>query len=624
MRNIADPAIRLIGRLLAAAALGISMLVAGTAVAEPRHGLSVYGDLKYGPDFAHFDWVNPDAPKGGRVGLYALGTFDNVNLYILGGRRPTSIESFYRIRIFDTLMARAWDEPDSYYGLVAESADLAEDRKTVTFRLRQAAQFHDGSPIRADDVIYSLDTILAEGHPILRNVFRGITARADGPLTVTFTLPDGAPRNLPVQIAGSLPILSKAYYSGVEFKKTTLTPPLASGPYRMTDVKQGRSMVLERVKDYWAADLPVNRGLWNFDRIKIEWFTDRGATMLAFVADEYDFREEFTSKTWAKEYDDKRPVEKGWIKRLTLPDHSPSGAQGFYFNLRRDKFADIRVRQALDLAFDYEWTNQNIFYGAYQRANSIFENSDLKAEGAPSAAELELLEPFRGQVPDAVFGPAFKSPRSDGKGGIRGNLRRAARLLKQAGWSVKDGKLLNGAGEHLTLEYLMYQPGFERILAPFINNLKRLGIAATIRLVDPAQYQERLKNFDFDVITARFVGLETPGAEVRNFWHSTVADQPGSYNYPGVKDKAVDALLTAITRAPDRAALKAATSALDRVIMHNRYMILQWYKAEHNLAFWDRFGRPDTKPAYDRAAPMSWWYDAAKATALAEKVKKGE
>ncbi|GJL89654.1 MAG: ABC transporter substrate-binding protein [Minwuia thermotolerans] len=589
------------------------LLPGGQAVSEPRHGISVFGKLKYGPDFQHFDWADPTAPKGGLLRIRDLGTFDTVNLYILKGRRPSAVQ-VHEIRLHERLMVRSYDEPDAHYALVAKTVDVAEDGRTATFQLDPRARFHDGSPIRADDVVWSLNAIRDEGHPVLRSVFARATAEALAPDRVRFSFAKGAPRDLAVRVAGDLPILSATYYESHDFTETTLDPPLGSGPYRISKVRSGSSVEMERVTDYWAADLPVNRGLWNFDTIRVDYYQDRTSALLSFFADEYDFREEFTSKSWATEYDDKKPVQDGRIERLTLSDGRPSGAQGWFVNARRARFADARVRRALDLAFDFEWTNRNIFYGLYKRTGSVFENSELAQDGPPSAAELALLEPLRGQVPDGVFADAYQSASTEARGGIRGQLRQAGRLLKQAGWEIRDGVLVDANGEPFALEFLMYQPSFERVIGPYVKNLERLGIRATMRFVDAAQYVERVKAFDFDLVTARFSPPETPGAELYSFWGSAQADVAGSNNYAGVKDPAVDALIENVLSAPDRPALLAATRALDRVIMWNNYIIPQWYKGEHNLAYWDRFGRPAApKPDYHRGVVNSWWFDSDKA-----------
>ncbi len=373
------------GKGLVLVALLAAILLLRPASAEPSHGISVFGGLKYGADFTHFDWADPTAPKGGLLRIRDLGTFDTLNLYILKGRRPSAVLA-HEVRLHDRLMVRSYDEPDAHYALVAQSVDLADDGRTATFRLDPRARFHDGSAITADDVVWSLNAIREQGHPVLRSVFAKATAAALAPDVVRFSFAEGAPRDLAVRVAGGLPILSATYYATRSFTESTLDPPLGSGPYRVSKVSSGNSLELERVADYWAADLPVNRGQWNFDTIRIDYYQDRTSALLSFFADEYDFREEFTSKSWATEYDDKKPVQDGRIQRLTLPDGRPSGAQGWFLNLRRDRFSDVRVREALDLAFDFAWTNRNIFYSLYARTGSMFENSELAQTGAPSAA----------------------------------------------------------------------------------------------------------------------------------------------------------------------------------------------------------------------------------------------
>lgn len=589
------------------------MLAVTSAIAEPRHGISVFGNLDYPADFQHFKWVNPDAPKGGTVRIRDLGTFDSLNLFILRGTRPGSIIN-HEIRIHDTLMVRSYDEPDAHYALIAKTADVATDGSSVVFELDSRARFHDGTPITVTDVVFSLDVVKEKGHPVLRNVFEKARATDLGNGRVRFDLAEGAPRDLAVKIAGSLPILSSTYYETVEFEKTTLTPPLGNGPYRIGKVNQGSSITLDRVQDYWARDLPVNRGLWNFDAIRIDWYADRTSALLAFFADEYDLREEFTSKSWSTEYDDKSPVKDGRILRTTISDGRPSGMQGWFFNTRRKQFADRRVREALDLAFDFEWTNKNLFYGLYKRTQSVFENSPLRHTGSPTDAELALLKPFAADLPAEVMTSAFQGPETDGDKGIRQNLRRAHGLLKQAGWTIQDGVLKNADGDVFSIEFIMYQPTFGRVIGPYAQNLERLGITVTQRLVDAAQYVERVKKFDFDVVTARFSPPETPGAEMWSFFGSNQADINGTNNYAGVRDPAVDVLIAKALSAPDRETLLTALRALDRVIMWGRYIVPQWYKGEHNLAFWDRFGYPEvSKPPYHRGVLNSWWFDAGKA-----------
>jgi len=578
-----------------------------------RHGLSAFGDLKYPADFTHFGWVNPDAPKGGRIatiGTGALTTFDSFNNFILKGDAAQGLEL-----LFDTLMTRATDEPDAVYGLVAGSAELATDGKSVSFRLRPEAKFADGSPLTSDDVVFTFTTLKQKGHPSYRVLLRDVVeVQAPDPATVRYLFTGTQIRDLPLTVA-SLPILSKAYYATRDFEQTTLDPPLGSGPYKLGDFKQGTFVSYRRRPDYWAKDLPVTRGRFNFDEVRYEYYRDRTAALESFKAGAYDLREEFTSRDWATGYD-VPAVRQGRIMLLTLADENPSGAQGFFLNSRRPKLADARVRKALDYAFDFEWTNKNIFYGLYKRTESFFENSEMKASGKPGAAELALLEPFRAQLPAEVFEAPYTAPVSDGSGQDRKLLREAARLLSEAGYELKGGKLVDARGEALSLEFLITDPVSERILLPYVKNLEALGISASVRRIDPAQYERRVKSFDFDVVTTRYVLRLTPGAEMRNFWGSEAAKTEGSFNLAGISQPAVDALIARVVEAKSREELLTATRALDRVLRAGHYWVPQWYKAAHNIAYWDRFQRPALKPRYDRGIVDSWWYDADKAAKL--------
>jgi microcin C transport system substrate-binding protein len=584
--------------------------------AEPRHGLSVFGDLKYPADFKHFDYVNPDAPKGGKasqIGSAGITTFDSFNSFILKGDAAQGMEL-----CFDTLMARAYDEPDSVYGLVAETADTALDKMSVTFKMRPEAKFADGSPVTADDVVFSFETIKAKGHPVLSTPIRDVkSAEALDALTVRYTFEGALVRDLPITVA-TLPILSKTYFATHDFEKTTLEPILGSGPYKVGPFKAGTYVTYVRRPDYWAKDLPVNRGVNNFDEVRYEYYRDRTLELESLLAGNFDFREEFTSKDWATGYNG--PVVKdGRVKLLTLPDERPSGAQGFFINTRRDKFKDPRVREALGLAFDFEWSNKNLFFGLYTRTASYFENSDMKAVGPPSAEELALLEPFRDKLPAAVFGEPVSPPVTDGSGNNRAQLRQAAKLLADAGWAQTPQGVRNAAGQPFTIEVLLDSPSFERIIAPYIKTLKSIGIDATMRLVDDAQYERRMKEFDFDLTTQRYALRLTPGIELTNFWGSTAAATNGSYNLAGIAEPVLDQLIEKIVAAKSRAELVVATRAADRVLRAGYYWVPQWYKGAHNLAFWDKFSWPEVKPKYERGALETWWYDEAKAQALASR-----
>ncbi len=592
--------------------LGLTLsLNPASASARPSHGLSVFGDLKYPADFTNFDYVNPSAPKSGSLSTIGATTYSSLNGFILKGDAAQGLDY-----LFDSLMVPAQDEPDAVYGLVAKTADVAEDGLSVTFELRKSARFADGTPVTAQDVVFSFNILKEKGHPNLALQLRDIVkAQAVNDYTVTYTFKGTQLRDLSLIVA-RLPIFSKAYYATREFDKTTLEPPLGSGPYRIKKFKVGRSITYQRRDDYWAKDLPVNKGRYNFDTLVFEYFRDRTAEFEAFKKGAYDLREEFTSRVWATQYNFPA-IKDGRVITATLPNDEPSGAQGFFLNMRRDKFSDKRVRKALDYAFDFKWTNEKLFYGAYKRTNSFFENSVMKATGKPQGAELALLEPFRSQLPKEVFSQVYMSPVSDGSGQDRKLLRTATRLLKQAGWTIKDGVRINQKGEKFTIEFLTFSPSFERIIAPIIKNLKLLGIKASIRRVDPAQYQERLKSFDFDITTRRYTLRITPGVELRSYWGSAYADIKGSLNLSGIKDPVVDALIEKVTTAKSREQLNVAARALDRVLRAGNYWIPQWYKASHTIAYWNKFSYPAIKPKYGRGIIETWWYDAAKAAKLA-------
>lgn len=591
----------------------LTFLSASAVAGGASHGLSAFGELKYPVGFKHFDWVNPDAPKGGRlamIGTAARTTFDSFNPFILKGDAAQGLDV-----LFDALMTRAADEPDAVYGLVAETAELAPDRGAVTFRLRPQARFADGSALTSEDVVFTFKILKEKGHPIIRSQLADVTAaEAPDPLTVRYTFTGTQTRDLALIVAG-LPILSKAYYATREFDQTTLEAPLGSGPYKLGDYKQGVYVSYRRRDDYWGKDLPVNRGRFNFDELRYEYYRDRTAELESLKAGAYDLREEFTSRDWATAYDIPA-VKEGRLLKVTLPDQNPSGAQGFFLNTRRPKLADVRVRKALDYAFDYEWTNKNIFYGLYTRTSSFFENSDMKANGKPTAGELALLEPFRAQLPPEVFGEPYVPPVSDGSGQDRKLLREAGRLLSQAGWEIKDGKRVNAGGEALELEFLITDPTSERILTPYVKNLQSIGVQSTIRRIDAAQYQRRVKVFDFDIISQRYSLRLTPGVELRSFWGSQAATIDGSYNLPGISHPAIDALIAKVTEAKSRDELNTATRALDRVLRAGHYWVPHWYKAAHHVAHWDKFGRPPMQPRYDRGITHTWWYAADKAARL--------
>lgn len=611
---------------LAAGAGALAAVLPDFAAAAPEageaesHGVSAFGDLKYSADFHHFDYVDPRASKGGvfsQVGstrYYNQNflTFNSLNGFILRGDAALGIE-----RTFATLMKRAWDEPDALYGLAARAVRISADGRTYSFLLRPGTRFHDGSPLTAHDAAFSLNLLKDKGHQIIRQQLRefdGAQAADDATLVVRFI--ENRARDVPLFVA-ELPIFSRAYYSARPFEETTLDVPLGSGAYRVGRFEAGRYIEYERVNDWWGADLPASRGQNNFDVLRYEYYREREAGFQAFTARNYLFREEFTARVWATRYDFPA-IRDGRVKREEFPDQRPSGAQGWFFNTRREKFKDRRLREALNYAFDFEWTNKNLMYGAYRRTRSMFENSDMMAVGKPGPDELALLEPFRGKVPDEVFGDPFLPPVSDGSGQDRALLRTATRLLQEAGFVVKDHKLVDPRGERVTFEFLIDEPTFEPHHMAFIKNLAVLGIDATLRLVDAVQYRARVDDFDFDITVERLSFEATPGDSLRPFLSSQAAAAKGSYNLAGIADPTIDALIDKVIAAESRPALVTACRALDRVVRSGRYWVPHWFNPVHRIAYWDVFGRPPpaTYPRYDRgdrAIPETWWYDPGRA-----------
>ncbi len=588
--------------------------VATVAQAEPRHGLSAFGELKYPAGFKHYDYVNPDAPKGGRIvtmGTSALDTFDSFNAFILKGDGAQDVQTL----VYDTLMTRAADEPDAVYGLVAESADLAADGHSITFKLRGAAKFADGTSVTAADCVFSFAALKEKGHPVYRNLLRNVSeVAALDAQTVRYTFTGEQVRDLPLIVA-SLPVLPKSFYDNHKFDETWLDRPLGSGPYAVGQFTQGAFVQFVRRADYWARDLAVNRGRWNFDEVRYEYFRERAAGLQALKGGTLDLREEFTSKEWATGYDIPAVRDKR-IQLRTLVDGSPSGTQGFWLNTRLPKFADPRVRRALDLAFDYEWTNSNLFFNSYKRTTSFFENSPLKATGVAQGAELALLDPFRDKLPVEVFGEAYVPPVSDGSGKDRKLLSEASKLLTEAGYVMNHGKRVTNTGVPFEIEFLITDPSSERFLGGYVQNLQLLGIAVTQRKIDEAQYRRRLKSFDYDIVGGRFSMPLTPGLELQNFFGSEAASAEGSNNKSGIKDPIVDALIGHVIAARGREELTSAGRALDRVLRGGHYWVSNWYKGAHTVAFWDKFGWPEKKPPYDRAILDTWWFDAEKAAKL--------
>jgi microcin C transport system substrate-binding protein len=604
-------------RRVSAVAAGLILLFgAGSAGAAPKEGMSLFGDLKYGSGFTHFDYTNPQAPKGGTIRYSAIGTFDTLNPFVINGVPAAGIGM-----IFDTLSASSQDEPASEYGLVAQTIDLAPDKLSVLYTLRKEARFHDGAPITPEDVIWTFETLRAKGLPSYRAYYGDVTkVEKEADRGVRFYFKSAKNRELP-QIIGQMPVLSKAYWSGRDFEKTTLDPPLGSGPYTIQSVDPGRSITYRRVADYWGADLPVNKGRYNFDTIRYDYYRDATIALEAFKAGQYDARVENSSKDWATGYDSPA-LRAGLIKKEQIPNQLPSGMQGFGYNLRRPIFQDPRVRQALAYAFDFEWSNKNLFYGAYQRTRSYFDNSELAATGVPTGKELEILDKFRGQIPDAVFTTEYDPPKYDGSGNIRDGLRAALALLKEAGWTFKGEKLVNDqTGQPFEFEILLDNPQFERIVLPVVQNLKRMGITARVRTVDTAQYQKRMETFDYDMTVVLFPESLSPGNEQREYWGSRAADEQGSRNLLGVKSKVIDALIEELIQAPDRASLVAHTRALDRVLQYGYYVIPNFHLAAFRVAYWNKFRRPAVSPKYALGFD-TWWLDPTAEKSV--EAKKGE
>lgn len=597
----------------------LSIIASSTAMAGTKsHGLSAFGDLKYSADFKHFDYVNPNAPKGGRVTMIGPAgtlTFDSFNGYIVKGVPAQGLGYLSRVRtLFDQLMVRAYDEPDAVYGLVAHTAELSDDKKTVTFYMRPEAKFSDGSALTAEDVAFTYKILREKGHPGYSIPLKDVVkAEVIDKHTIRYTFTGEKIRDLP-RIVATLPIFSKAYYTKNKFDKTTLKAPLGSGPYTISKYKQGRSVTYRRRKDYWAKDLPVNVGHYNFDELRYEYFRDRNVEFEALKSGTIELREEFTSKVWMTQYNFDA-LKQGKVIRATLPDKSPSGAQGFFINTRKPHLKDPRVREALGLAFDFEWTNKNLFFNLYDRTHSYFENSDMKATGLPEGKELALLEPFRKQLPKSIFTkPPYSPPVSNGSGRDRKLLRKASRLLREAGWTVKNTKRVNAKGQQLKVVFLTEgQPTTTRIITPYLKSLQFLGINASIRTVDPTQYIQRVKNFDFDIAIERFSMSLTPGVGLKNYMASENANKTGSNNLAGINSPVVDALIDAAIKAKSRDDLKTAIRALDRVLRAGHYWIPHWYKASHNVAYWNKFSAPKIKPDFARGIIDTWWYDSDKA-----------
>ncbi|WP_426613399.1 ABC transporter substrate-binding protein [Bradyrhizobium sp. McL0616] len=607
-------------------AAGVSFIGAAEAQSTGelpwRHALSLFGDVKYPADFRRFDYVNPDAPKGGSARLISIGTFDNFNIAVAGIKGSLAPASAL---IYETLMTRAQDEVATEYGELAESAQHPDDFSWVTYRLRKEAHWHDGKPVTPEDVIFSLETLKKQS-PMYASYYRHVTkAEKSGERDVKFTFDAPGNRELPT-IVGELTVLPKHWWEGTDAQgrkrdvgATTLEPPLGSGAYKIKEFVAGRSIKLERVKDYWGANVPSQIGTNNFDELRFEFFRDNLVALEAFKADQADWIAENSAKQWATAYDFPAVADKRVLKE-EFPINDSGRMQAFVFNIRRDQFKDARLRRAFNYAFDFEEMNKQLFYGQYKRINSYFEGSELASSGLPEGLELQILQTMKDKVPAEVFTSAYQNPVGGNPEAVRANLREAAKLLKDAGFEVRDHKLVDSTGKPLTVEILVQDPSSERIALFYKPSLERIGVSASIRVVDDAQYQNRLRSFDFDVIIDQWGESLSPGNEQREYWGSQAADMPGARNTIGIKNPAVDALIEKVIYAKDRGELVAATHALDRVLLWNFYLVPQFTYGFSRYARWDRFSHAEPLPKYGRSGlPTLWWYDTEKAARIGKR-----
>lgn len=610
--------------------MALGLLLAGLTAApaqEWRTTSSLIGESKYGENFERYDYVNPDAPKGGTLNAVAIGTFDSFNPFIVRGTAAAGMAEFGGL-LYDTLMQQATDEPGTSHPLIAETFTYPEDYSSATYRINPEAKWHDGKPITAEDVVWSFNTLKAI-NPLYGRYYHNVTeAVAVSEREVEFHFDQKGNRELP-HIMGDLTVLPKHWWEGTDqsgkkrdITQPTLEPPLGSGAYSIESFRPGSEIVWKRVEDYWAAKLPVNVGRQNFDRRKYVYFTDENAAWQAFTKGGIaDYRAENRAQKWATEYNFPA-YEAGDVIKQEFEQEAGEPMQGFFINTRRPQFQDRRVRQALTYAFDFESMNRTLFYGLYTRTDSYFEGSELASSGLPQGKELEILKSVEADLPPEVFTEEFKLPVYDTPQAARENLRRAHQLFQEAGWTNKGGRLVNDKGEQFKIEFLGYQPTHERVALPYVSNLRRLGIDASIRIVDASQYQNRLNEFDYDMLAIHSVAQsQSPGNEQREFWGSAAADLPGSRNYSGIKDPAIDKLVERVIFAKDRDELVAATRALDRVLLWNYYVVPQWHLPVVWIAYWNKFGIPEKQPAYAGVDIDSWWIDPEREKALAAKYR---
>lgn len=578
------------------------------------HALTLMGEPKYPANFERFDYTSPKAQKGRSVRLAGYGTFDSLNPFITKGTPDANLTLLY-----DTLTQQSLDEPFTEYGLVAEKIELAEDRSFVIFHINPKAKFNDGKAITAEDVVFTFNILLTKGAPQYATLYAEVkTVQALDAARVKFEFKNTTNRELPL-IVGQLPVLPKHFWQNKDFAAAGLEIPLGSGPYVIKKVDAGRSLVYQRAPNYWAADLAPNKGMYNFDQVTVDYYRDDTVIVEALKARQLDYRWERVAKTWATAYDSPA-VKEGLLKKQLIDDKTPTGMAALIFNLRRSPFDNIALRQAFNYAFDFEWTNKTVFFDSYERIQSYYSNSEFASSGLPSGRELEILNKYRDKLPATVFTQAYVNPKTDGSGNNRDNMLKAQALLKQAGFELKDGKLIDPKTQKpLVMELVTHDPLFERIGNPWIQNLKRLGVEVNFRLVDVSQYVNRVNSFNFDLTTVPYSQGLNPGNEQREYWGSAAATIEGSSNYAGIKNPVVDELVDMVIRAPDRQELVAVTRALDRVLLNQHYMVPLYTYTKHRLVYWDKFGQPETPPAYDnyfRAGFMTWWIDKDKEAKL--------
>ncbi|MAI84008.1 MAG: hypothetical protein CMM91_03625 [Rickettsiales bacterium] len=586
---------------------------------EYKHGIAMHGDLKYEKDFKNFEYANPKAPKGGKIKLASIGTFDNLNPYILKG-----VGAWQMTYLFETLMKSSGDEPFSQYGLIAEGVKVPKDRSWVMFKIRDEARFSDGSKIKPEDIIFSFNILTTKGHPVYKTYYSQVKdVKKFSKNEVKFFFKGDPNPELPLIIGYQLPIFSKENWVGKDFSKTTLTPPLGSGPYIVSEIKAGRSITLKKNPEYWGKELNVNKGKFNFDEIHTDFYRDETVSLEAFKSNAYDFKLENSSKNWATAYNFKA-VKENQVKIEEIKYYRPSGMQGFAFNIRKSIFNNRNVRKALTYAFDFEWSNRNLFYNAYTRTKSYFDNSELSSQKLPDLEERKILQNYKGEIPEEIFNSIYKPPRTDlTENGLRNNLRIARRILKDEGWIIINDKLTNKeTNEVFKFEILLRSPLFERIVLPMKRNLNKLGIVVNIRTVqDDSQYQKRLEDFDFDMVVTNFGSIISPGNEQKNYWGSEAADQPGSPNIIGVKNPVLDDIIDKLISSKSREELVSYTRALDRILLFNYYLIPQFHIGHYRVAYWNKFSKPILSPKYDLGFDF-WWYDKDKYLQIGEIEKK--